>query len=71
MGKTSSKVKDRYNAKVYEEIKVRVYKGEKEKIKAHAETMGESVNGFIKRAIDETIANDNRGGDNLSSSQSR
>lgn len=71
MGKTSSKVKDRYNAKVYEEIKVRVYKGEKDKIKAHAETKGESVNGFIKRAIDETIANDNRGGDNLSSSQSR
>jgi predicted HicB family RNase H-like nuclease len=58
MGKTSSKVKDRYNAKVYEEIKVRVYKGEKEKIKAHAETKGESVNGFIKRAIDETMERD-------------
>lgn len=42
-----------------------------DEIKAHAETKGESVNGFIKRAIDETIANDNRGGDNLSSSQSR
>lgn len=58
MGKTSSKVKDRYNAKVYEEIKVRVYKGEKDKIKAHAETKGESVNGFIKRAIDETMERD-------------
>lgn len=42
-----------------------------DEIKAHAETKGESVNGFIKRAIDEAIANDNRGGDNLSSSQSR
>lgn len=58
MGKTSSKVKDRYNAKVYEEIKVRVYKGEKDKIKAHAEAKGESVNGFIKRAIDETMERD-------------
>lgn len=58
MGKTSSKVKDRYNAKNYEEIKVRVYKGEKDKIKAHAGQHGESVNGFIKRAIDETIKRD-------------
>ena len=59
MGKTSSKVKDRYNAKAYDEIKVRVPKGEKDKIKSHAETNGESVNGFIKRAIDETIQRDN------------
>ena len=58
MGKTSSKVKDRYNAKVYEEIKVRVYKGEKEKIKAHAEARGESLNGFIIKAIDEKIERD-------------
>ena len=28
------------------------------KIKAHAEKQGESVNGFIKRAIDETIERD-------------
>lgn len=55
MGKTSSKVKDRYNAKVYEEIKVRVYKGEKDKIKAYAEQCGESVNGFINRAINEAM----------------
>ena len=58
MGKTSSKVKDRYNAKAYDEIKVRVPKGEKDKIKSHAETNGESVNGFIKRAIDETMQRD-------------
>lgn len=58
MGKTSSKVKDRYNAKVYEEIKVRVYKGKKDKIKEHAEQCGESVNGFINRAIDEAMERD-------------
>ena len=58
MGKTSSKVKDRYNAKTYEEIKVRVYKGEKDKIKAHAEQRGESVNGFINRAIGEAMERD-------------
>jgi len=58
MGKTSSIVKDRYNAKVYEEIKVRVSKGKKEIIQAHAEARGESVNGFIKRAISETMERD-------------
>lgn len=61
----------KYMKNNYDEIKIRIAKGEKDKIKAHAETKGESVNGFIKRAIDETIANDNRGGDNLSNSQSR
>lgn len=58
MGKTSSTVKDRYNAKAYDEIKVRVPKGKKEKIKAHADQQGESVNGFIGRAIDETMQRD-------------
>ncbi len=58
MGKTSSKVKDKYNAKVYDELKVRVHKGDKDKIKAHAESQGESVNGFINRAIDETMQRD-------------
>lgn len=29
-----------------------------DEIKAHAETKGESVNGFIKRAIDETMERD-------------
>ena len=60
MGRTSSKVKDRYNAKTYDEIKVRVFKGEKEKIKTHAEEYdGGSVNGFIQRAIAETMERDN------------
>ena len=58
MGKTSSKVKDRYNAKTYDEIKLRVYKGEKEKIKAHAESRGESVNGFITRLIKDAMENE-------------
>ena len=48
----------KYNAKAYDEIKIRVYKGEKEKIKAHAEQNGESINGFVNRAIDETMQRD-------------
>ena len=49
---------EKYNAKTYEEIKVRVHKGQKEVIKAHAEKNGESVNGFVNRAINETIQRD-------------
>ena len=71
MGKTSAAAKNKWNRNNYDRIEINVPKGDKETIKAHAETKGESVNGFIKRAIDEAIANDNRGGDNLSSSQSR
>ena len=59
MGKTSSAVKDRYNAKAYDEIKVRVGKGQKDIIQSHAQACGESVNGFIGRAISEAIDRDN------------
>ena len=49
---------EKYNAKTYEEIKVRVHKGQKDIITAHAEKNGESVNGFVTRAIDETMQRD-------------
>jgi len=55
MGKTSSAVKNKYNAKAYDQIPLRVPKGEKETIKGHAESMGESLNEFIRKAINERI----------------
>ena len=45
----------KWSAKAYDEIKIMVYKNQKEKIKAHAEKQGESVNGFIHKAIVEKI----------------
>ncbi len=42
----------------FDEIRTRVPKGRKEIIQAHAEAQGESVNGFINRAIDETMERD-------------
>ena len=45
----------------YDRINLAVPKGEKDKIKSHAESRGESVNGFIKRAIDETMERDEKG----------
>lgn len=58
MSKTSAKVKNRYNDKAYDRINLTVPKGQKDIIKAYAESQGESVNGFIQRAIAETIDND-------------
>ena len=46
------KANERYNAKAYDEIKVRVPKGHKAELQAHAEQRNESLNGFINRAID-------------------
>lgn len=60
MGRTSSAVKDKYNAKVYEEIKVRVPKGNKDTIRTYAESRGESVNSFINRAIAEQMKRDSK-----------
>ena len=49
--KTSSTVKNRYNAKAYDRIGVVVPKGQKATIEAAAATAGESVNMFIQKAI--------------------
>lgn len=58
MGKTSNAVKDRYNAKVYDEIKVRVSKGTKQAIQDVATAKGEKFNGYIKNAIKAQIQGD-------------
>ena len=54
------KANERYNAKAYDEIKVRVPKGHKAELLAHAEQRNESLNGFINRAIDAQLERDNR-----------
>lgn len=52
----------KYTKNNYDEIKARVAKGQKDIIKNHATARGESLNGFIGRAIAETIARDNAEG---------
>lgn len=49
----------KYISEKLDEIKLRVPKGEREIIRRHAEKMGQSLNGFIRRAIQETIERDN------------
>ncbi len=51
MGKASTHAKDKYNAKNYDDIRLRVPRGKKEEIQAHAEAKGESVNAMIWRLI--------------------
>ena len=63
MGKASAEAKNRWNAKNYDRIGVMVPKGHKAEIAAHAAARGESVNGFIGRAITETMERDNGGTD--------
>jgi predicted HicB family RNase H-like nuclease len=45
----------RWDAKNLDRMSIALPKGTKDAIKAHAEKNGESVNGFINRAIKETI----------------
>lgn len=55
-GKNSPESINRYMAKAYDRINILVPKGRKDTIKAHAEGRGESMSGFINRAIDQTMA---------------
>ena len=50
--KAQQKAVNKYMAANYDRINLTVEKGRKEIIKAHAEARGESVNGFINRAIE-------------------
>ena len=58
--KAQQKAVSKYMKENYDEIKVRVEKGNKAKIKAHAEARGESVNAFIIRSVNETMSRDNQ-----------
>lgn len=56
--KAQQRATNRYIAKTYDRINLTVAKGQKDVIQAHAESRGESVNGFINRAITETMERD-------------
>ena len=50
----------KYLKEKLDEIKVRVPKGQREVIQQHAARQGESVNGFITRAVKEAMERDNK-----------
>ena len=51
---------NRYIAKSYDRINLTVPKGKKERIQSYAQSVGESVNGFINRAIDDAMRDENK-----------
>lgn len=55
----TTEYKNKWQQENRERINLVVGKGQKDIIKAHAEARGESVNGFLNRAIAETIERDN------------
>ena len=61
VSKAQQKAVSKYMKENYDELKVRIPKGHKETIKAHAEAQGESLNAFINRAIVETMERDSTG----------
>lgn len=56
-GKTE--YKNNWQKENVDRVNLTMPKGRKEAIKAHAEAHSESVNGFINRAISETMERDN------------
>ena len=53
-----AKAANKYLHEKVEDIRIRVPKGQKDIIKNHAEGRGESLNGFVIRAINEAMQRD-------------
>ena len=61
VSKAQQKAVAKYEAKAYDKALLRLPKGRLDEIKAHAEAQGQSVNGFIGRAILEAMERDGGG----------
>ena len=60
--KANQRAVNKYKRNNYDRIEITVPKGKREVFQAHAAARGESVNGFIGRAIAEAMNRDNGGG---------
>ena len=56
------KANAKYTLKAYDRLEIKVKKGCKEELKAYAAGRGESLNGFVNRAIKETMERDAQAG---------
>lgn len=50
-----TKYQNEYISKNYDSLRIVVSKGKKAKIKAYADSKGESINGFVNKAIDKAM----------------
>lgn len=53
--KAQQRAVHKYVKNNYDRVNLMLYKGQKDIVKAHAERKGETLNGFINRAIAETM----------------
>ncbi len=58
ISKAQQKAVHKYVKNNYDRLEITVPKGQKAVIKSHADSRGESVNGFISRAVTETMQRD-------------
>ncbi|MGN0449265.1 MAG: hypothetical protein ACI4G0_02740 [Ruminococcus sp.] len=58
VSEAQKKATAKYEQQNYDKVLLRLEKGKKDRIKLHAESNGESLNGFINKAIDEKIERD-------------
>ena len=58
VSKAQMKAVAKWQKENYDVVKMKVPKGEKADIKAHAEAHGESMNAFVLRSVRETMARD-------------
>lgn len=61
VSKAQIKATAKYEAKAYDKTLIRLPKGRLNEIRAHIEPAGESLNGFIGRAISEAMERDGSG----------
>lgn len=61
VSKAQQKAVSKYMKENYDVYQIRMPKGRKDEIKAHAEAQGQSVNGFINAAIDEKMGTPHKG----------
>ena len=60
----------KYVREKYDRMELTMPKGKKADLQAHAATKGESLNGFVNRAIDETMDRDTAKGESANASTS-
>jgi len=58
VSKAQQRAVAKYMQNNYDELKVRISKGKKAELQAHAKSKGESLNGFVNRAIDGAMERD-------------
>lgn len=55
MAKPSNAVKDRWNAKTYDDLRIRIPKGRKADVEAYAAEQGATINGLVNAYLREAL----------------